>query len=55
MTTGTRFLTAEETEARCRKLMASLQPARGWDTDRARREKLAEIDALLDEWLAARG
>jgi hypothetical protein len=54
-TTGVRFLTPEETEAQCRKVMASLQPSRGWDTDKARAEKLDEIDRLLDEWLAARG
>ena len=43
---------AEQLEARCRKAMATLTKARGWDTQRARAEELALLDRLLDEWNA---
>lgn len=39
---------AEEFEAKARKAMAALPKARGWDTQRARADELAWIDALLD-------
>ena len=42
---------AAEVETRCRKVMAQLPQARGWDSRRARAEELALIDRLLDEWL----
>lgn len=43
---------AEELEARCRKAMATLPKARGWDSRRVRDAELAMLDVLLDEWLA---
>lgn len=46
---------SEALEAECRKRMAELahMPARGWDTQNARAKILAELDGLLDDWLAA--
>jgi len=41
---------AERLEADCRKRMAALQPARGWDSQRERDDELALIDVLLDAW-----
>ena len=45
---------ADRLEANCRRLMAerAAMPARGWDTERKRAEKLAALDAELDAWLA---
>ena len=51
-TTEAEHTQAEELEARCRKAMAALPKARGWDSRRARDDELAFIDCLLDEWLA---
>ena len=49
------MICTETIEARCRKLMAELaaMPSRGWDTERKRAEKRAEVDAALDEWAEA--
>ena len=43
-------------EARCRRLMAANAgvEVRGFDGERARLARLAEIDAALDEWNAGR-
>jgi hypothetical protein len=56
VTTDTRIDPAT-IEARCRRLMAehAATERRGWDSERARDDLRAEIDAWLDEWLAAVG
>jgi hypothetical protein len=57
VTTGTRFLTREETEAECRKLMARrAQTPLTWQTRADRTEMWVEIHRLLDLYLEdARG
>lgn len=46
---------SEALEAACRKRMTEIasMPARGWDTQRDRAKLLADLDHLLDDWLAA--
>lgn len=43
----------DQLEAECRKRMAKVPAARGWDTQRERDAELAEVDLLLDLWLEA--
>lgn len=52
MTSTTEAPSPEELEARARKLMAERHIARGWDTQRARSQWLADVDQALDNWLA---
>lgn len=52
MTAPTEDVTrADQLEARCRKAMAQVPQARGFDTQRVRDEALRMVDLLLDEWL----
>ena len=44
---------ADVLEARCRKAMAQLPKARGWDTQRVRDDELTWIDCLLDAYIEA--
>lgn len=47
---------SEALEAACRERMADLAkmiPARGWDGEKERAKRLAELDNLLDDWQAA--
>ncbi|GAA2007994.1 hypothetical protein [Nocardioides kribbensis] len=43
-------MSADDLEARCRRAMAVLPKARGWDSRRDRDDELTMIDLLLDEY-----
>ena len=46
---------AEQLEALARERMAALVKARGWDSQRARDDEIAFIDAVLDAWNETQG